>query len=102
MTIFAPIRTSAKSRVISQSNFPTAFNVLHMEFSTARKTIKGRTFSNYFISNLLSILPAQWRDVEFIKIDLYLGHAENKIYHFLFRKRTFQSILMSLARRLSC
>jgi len=63
-----------------------------LEFLTARKTIKGRTFSNlfYFISNLLSISPAQLRRCGIHRNRSILDIAENKII--IFRKRTFFSI----------
>jgi len=66
-----------------------------MEFSTARKTIIGRTFSNYFISNLLSILPAQLTRYGIHRNISILGIAENEIYHFFVSEKSFQTILFS-------
>jgi len=65
-----------------------------MEFSTARKTIKGRTFSNYFISKLLSILPAQLTRCGIHQNTSILGIVEKKIISFCFRKEFFSQFYL--------
>jgi len=56
-------------------------------FQQLEKLSKAEHFQNYFISNLLSISPAQLRRCGSHRNRSILGIAENKII--IFQKRTF-------------
>jgi len=69
-----------------------------MEFSTAWKTIKGRTFSDIFHFKFAFDLASPTEEMWNSSKQIYFGHCWKQNYHFLFGKELFTNFIYYLAK----
>jgi len=101
--ILHQFRTSAKSRAINISNFrlPSMYNIINVIFNSLKNYKRQNIFKFISFQIYNRFCQPNWRDVEFIEIDLSWALLNTKLSLFVSEKN-FSTDFVSLVRRLPC